>query len=160
APASVSEPASVNASSRLLAKDARNEAPAAVVVPGGASGGVDGQQVPHTDSVRVRNDIAETSGASSIISASAASAPVVADAASAVPQAVAPQASDNYLRDEAGNLVTIYAQAEGRVPPGNIVTQIPLDNIDKNPYQTRYLFDKELLEELADSIRANGVVQP
>jgi ParB family chromosome partitioning protein len=47
----------------------------------------------------------------------------------------------------------------GRVP-SNMVSNIPLDHIDKNPYQTRYLFDPELLEELADSIRVNGVVQP
>src|SRR5216684_1038653 len=47
----------------------------------------------------------------------------------------------------------------GRVP-ANMVSTIPLDRIDKNPYQTRYVFDPELLEELADSIRVNGVVQP
>jgi ParB family chromosome partitioning protein len=53
----------------------------------------------------------------------------------------------------------IQAQAETRAHT-NLVVNIALDHIDKNPYQTRYLFDKELLEELADSIRANGVVQP
>src|SRR5579864_1246071 len=55
--------------------------------------------------------------------------------------------------------ITIHAQAESRVR-SNVVTQIPLDHIDKNPYQTRYLFDEEMMRELADSIRANGVVQP
>ena len=40
------------------------------------------------------------------------------------------------------------------------MTNIPLDAIDKNPYQTRYEFDEEALEELANSIRMNGVVQP
>jgi ParB family transcriptional regulator, chromosome partitioning protein len=55
--------------------------------------------------------------------------------------------------------IEIHAQAEGRTP-GNLVVNIPLDRIDKNPYQTRYLFDKEMLEELRDSILANGVVQP
>jgi ParB family transcriptional regulator, chromosome partitioning protein len=87
--------------------------------------------------------------------------PATADEASAAPQAISTHAAptDNLLRDEEGNLVTIYAQADTR-PPGNLVTNIALDAIDKNPYQTRYLFDKELLEELADSIRANGVVQP
>jgi len=44
--------------------------------------------------------------------------------------------------------------------PGNLVTNIELDRIDKNPYQTRYEFDEEALEELAESIRVNGVVQP
>jgi ParB family transcriptional regulator, chromosome partitioning protein len=55
--------------------------------------------------------------------------------------------------------ISIQAVAETRAP-SNLVVSIPLDHIDKNPYQTRYLFDQELLEELADSIRANGVVQP
>jgi len=40
------------------------------------------------------------------------------------------------------------------------VAQVPLDQIDENPYQTRQVFDQALLQELADSIRANGVVQP
>lgn len=53
----------------------------------------------------------------------------------------------------------IAAVEAGRVP-SNMVSNVPLDHIDKNPYQTRYLFDQELLEELADSIRVNGVVQP
>ena len=37
---------------------------------------------------------------------------------------------------------------------------LDLDLIEKNPYQTRYVFDEEMLGELADSIRENGVVQP
>ena len=40
------------------------------------------------------------------------------------------------------------------------VVQISLEQIEENPYQTRYHFDTEALEELANSIRANGVVQP
>jgi ParB family chromosome partitioning protein len=40
------------------------------------------------------------------------------------------------------------------------VLQIRLDDIEQNPYQTRDRFDTELLQELAESIRANGVVQP
>ena len=40
------------------------------------------------------------------------------------------------------------------------MVSIPLDHIDRNPYQTRYLFDEEMLKELAASIQANGVVQP
>jgi len=61
-----------------------------------------------------------------------------------------------YASDET---ITIYAQAESRVP-GNLVMNIELDAIEKNPYQTRYDFNLDSLEELADSIRANGVVQP
>ena len=51
------------------------------------------------------------------------------------------------------------AQAESRVP-GNIVVNLAITDIDKNPFQTRYVGDDEALEELADSIKANGVVQP
>jgi ParB family chromosome partitioning protein len=55
--------------------------------------------------------------------------------------------------------ITIFAQAESRMP-GNLVSNIELDDIEKNPYQTRYGFDDEKLEELTESIRAQGVVQP
>ncbi len=37
---------------------------------------------------------------------------------------------------------------------------IPLDEIERNPYQTRTHFDEAQLEELAHSISATGVVQP
>ncbi len=55
--------------------------------------------------------------------------------------------------------IEIHAQAESRTP-SNLVLQLPLDQIDANPHQTRYDFDQENLEELAYSIKANGVVQP
>src|SRR6266699_2977490 len=54
----------------------------------------------------------------------------------------------------------VIAEVQAGRGSSNMVSNIPLDHIDKNPYQTRYLFDQELLEELADSIRVNGVVQP
>ena len=50
-------------------------------------------------------------------------------------------------------------QAQAARAAGNAVAQIPLDQIDSNPYQTRQVFDKEALAELAESIRVNGVVQ-
>jgi ParB family transcriptional regulator, chromosome partitioning protein len=53
----------------------------------------------------------------------------------------------------------IQAQA-ARTSRGDEIMQIELARIEHNPYQTRYFFDKEMLEELAESIRANGVVQP
>jgi ParB family chromosome partitioning protein len=43
---------------------------------------------------------------------------------------------------------------------GEAVMQVRLDRIDPNPYQTRMEFDRELLQDLAESIRGNGVVQP
>ena len=38
--------------------------------------------------------------------------------------------------------------------------EIPLDHIDRNPFQTRSRMNEEQLGELAASITANGVVQP
>src|SRR5580698_7355278 len=38
--------------------------------------------------------------------------------------------------------------------------EIPLDQIDPNPFQTRSRVNEEQLAELAASITANGVVQP
>ena len=46
------------------------------------------------------------------------------------------------------------------VSPGAAVIRIALDAIDENPYQTRRAFDQKALEELAESIRASGLVQP
>jgi ParB family chromosome partitioning protein len=38
--------------------------------------------------------------------------------------------------------------------------EVPLTQIDRNPFQTRTYFDEKLLDELARSITANGVLQP
>ncbi|CAM4320784.1 ParB/RepB/Spo0J family partition protein [Lacicoccus alkaliphilus] len=40
------------------------------------------------------------------------------------------------------------------------VTEVKLSEIRKNPYQPRVEFDPEKLEELADSIRTHGILQP
>lgn len=40
------------------------------------------------------------------------------------------------------------------------VSEIPIDEIVPNPYQPRVTFDEEALEELADSIRTLGIIQP
>ena len=60
---------------------------------------------------------------------------------------------------ESNEPITLMAQAETRMP-ANIVVNLAITDIDKNPFQTRYVGDDEALEELADSIKANGVVQP
>lgn len=41
-----------------------------------------------------------------------------------------------------------------------IISKIPVDKIDPNPYQPRLEFDKQSLEELAQSIKQSGVIQP
>jgi ParB family chromosome partitioning protein len=54
-----------------------------------------------------------------------------------------------------------------RIQPAPVVAQpsgrpleIELDRIDRNPHQTRTLFDEAALAELAASIKATGVMQP
>jgi ParB family chromosome partitioning protein len=66
-----------------------------------------------------------------------------------------------HVHDEAlpGEVISIQAVAETRIP-ANLVTNLPLEVIDKNPYQTRYVFDEDMLSELRDSIKEHGVVQP
>ena len=51
--------------------------------------------------------------------------------------------------------VPAASESEGGKP-----LEIPLDQIDPNPYQTRSNVDQGQLAELAASITANGVVQP
>jgi ParB family transcriptional regulator, chromosome partitioning protein len=52
-------------------------------------------------------------------------------------------------------------QVQGARPSiGDTVQSVPLDSIDKNPYQTRLYFDQDALQELADSIAASGLAQP
>jgi ParB family transcriptional regulator, chromosome partitioning protein len=50
--------------------------------------------------------------------------------------------------------ITATAEPTGRP------LEIPLDDIERNPYQTRTRFDEAQLMELSQSIAASGVVQP
>ncbi|NGP86904.1 ParB/RepB/Spo0J family partition protein [Fodinibius halophilus] len=52
---------------------------------------------------------------------------------------------------------TAYIEPKKRV---NIVLEVPVENIRPNPHQPRKEFDKERLEELADSIEQHGLIQP
>jgi ParB family chromosome partitioning protein len=45
-------------------------------------------------------------------------------------------------------------------PRGGGIREIPVDDVGPNPYQPRTRFDDEALRELADSIKATGVLQP
>jgi ParB family chromosome partitioning protein len=42
----------------------------------------------------------------------------------------------------------------------NIVLEVPVDHIRANPNQPRKEFDEERLEELADSLKTHGLIQP
>jgi len=79
---------------------------------------------------------------------------VVTAAATAVmaPPAVVPQPSFAVP----GEIAELHASAA----QADLVQQIPLDLIDENPYQTRRSFDPAGLNELAESIKVNGLAQP
>ena len=42
----------------------------------------------------------------------------------------------------------------------NTVANIPVAQIEVNPFQPRNEFDKEALQELADSLKVHGLIQP
>ena len=97
--------------------------------------------------------------------AAATPAPVVAPSEKQVPHFVR---NDNAEGSGAGTTdenqiaepITIQAQAEPARVPGNLVINIAITDIDKNPFQTRYVQDDDALEELSESIKTSGVVQP
>jgi ParB family chromosome partitioning protein len=45
-------------------------------------------------------------------------------------------------------------------PPSEELLQVSVDQIDPNPLQARTIFQTERLQELSQSIKANGVIQP
>ena len=44
--------------------------------------------------------------------------------------------------------------------PGSGMTEIPLEEIEVNPFQPRSHFDQDAIVELAESIRVHGIIQP
>jgi ParB family transcriptional regulator, chromosome partitioning protein len=71
------------------------------------------------------------------------------------PSAISPSVEEQAPRE----VVSIQASVD-QTALGEVVTSLPLDAIDKNPYQPRSFFDEAQLSELRDSIREHGVVQP
>jgi ParB family chromosome partitioning protein len=67
-----------------------------------------------------------------------------------------PAAATTLESEETPQVISISAEAM----PRNTVVNLSIELIDKNPYQTRYVFDEEMLIELRDSIKEHGVVQP
>ncbi len=48
----------------------------------------------------------------------------------------------------------------GPVTTGDALLEIPLASLDANPYQTRTALNEKSLDELADSIRSLGLLEP
>lgn len=44
--------------------------------------------------------------------------------------------------------------------PSGSISEIPVEQIEVNPFQPRTHFDQEALEELAESIKVHGIIQP
>lgn len=60
------------------------------------------------------------------------------------------------LSDNSSDVMT-----KGNTPkPVGSITQIPLSQIEANPFQPRTEFEKQALQELADSIKLHGIIQP
>jgi ParB family chromosome partitioning protein len=57
-------------------------------------------------------------------------------------------------------LPTRQAPVAVEPPQPERATEVPIDLIDPNPLQPRRTFEKGRLDELAQSIRANGIIQP
>jgi|GEM_PF-1592962 len=78
-------------------------------------------------------------------------------------------AEQGLLDDPTGDQPTVPAVVSGtapgeptKTPPTDIgaVSVIPLDGVSPSPFQPRKVFNPDLLEELADNIMANGLLNP
>jgi ParB family transcriptional regulator, chromosome partitioning protein len=64
---------------------------------------------------------------------------------------------ESLLPSRPATVTTLQASGEGEL---GRPLEIAVDQIDRNPFQTRASFDEDKLKELAASIAATGVVQP
>lgn len=52
------------------------------------------------------------------------------------------------------------ASPQPAAPPASGIAEIPVDEIEVNPFQPRTHFDQEALRELSESIKVHGIIQP
>ena len=67
------------------------------------------------------------------------------------------------LEELFNNEVIDYSNLEEKIvseTPSESITMLNIDELRSNPYQPRKSFDEEALQELADSIKEHGVLQP
>jgi len=106
---------------------------------------------PQTEPAHVDKRRALGRGLDSLLPAGPRVVAGTAVAAATSPANALPRAASEHV----AILPEVHAQAAGEA-----IAQIPLELIDSNPYQTRREFREAPLAELAESIRASGVVQP
>jgi ParB family transcriptional regulator, chromosome partitioning protein len=173
---SVAAPQGLKPGSSSALNGTAEAVPFPIAVPGESGGGAGGTEVPrfarNDRSVdgNERGDLAEAAGeaqASEELSADAAFAagranapvPTFAVSSSPVPTLAVPTLPVPRFEEQTNEVISIQAVADDRII-GNRVVFLPIEAIDKNPYQTRYVFDEDMLIELRDSIKEHGVVQP
>ena len=145
---------------RALGRGLDSLLPGPRVVPPGQSGlGAGGQQVPRPASPP-RSDNESAGGSHAVDSALRRPGIEGYRVEGAIPAVVeaAEVATDSPA--DGREPIPVRAMAEPARGPGNLVIDLAIVDIDKNPFQTRYVEHDEALEELAESIKANGVVQP
>ena len=64
------------------------------------------------------------------------------------------------VKSEVATLKAARSQSASPLPPAEGFTVIAVDRIEPNPYQPRKAIDPSAIEELAESIRAEGLLQP
>ncbi len=63
-------------------------------------------------------------------------------------------------KDQANAKAEPSAASSAAVAAVNTIAAIPLEQIETNPYQPRDTFEEQALQELADSIKIQGIIQP
>ncbi len=64
------------------------------------------------------------------------------------------------LEDSSSVLGSINSELSSNLESMGMMEEIPLDWIETNPYQPREHFEKEALNDLAESIKIQGIIQP
>jgi ParB family chromosome partitioning protein len=55
---------------------------------------------------------------------------------------------------------TVVSQAPASAAPTSSIQEIPIGEIEVNPFQPRTHFDQDALNELSESIKVHGIIQP
>ena len=64
------------------------------------------------------------------------------------------------LLENSNTDITSSTSSEGTTAVAGSIGEIPVANIEANPFQPRTKFEKEALAELAESIKSLGIIQP